>query len=65
MDLKEKNIAEIIAKVIEEGKTTNIVLIFELIWEFGSTFTFGTPALPQEDKVTMESFFCAVFFFFF
>lgn len=34
MDLKEKNIAEIIAKVIEEGKTTNIVLVFELVWEF-------------------------------
>lgn len=61
MDLKEKNIAEIIAKVIEEGKTTNIVLIVELIWEFGNTFTFGTPALPQEDKVAMKSLFCAVF----
>lgn len=31
MDLKEKNIAEIIAKVIEEGKMTNIVII-ELLW---------------------------------
>lgn len=35
MDLKEKNIAEMIAKVIEEGKTANSV---ELICDFKEHF---------------------------
>lgn len=38
MDLKERNIAEMIAKVIEEGKTTNIVLACKVVREFHCHF---------------------------
>lgn len=34
MDLKEKNIAEMIAKVIEEGRTTDSVLMCKVIRDF-------------------------------
>lgn len=42
---------------------TNIVLIFEVVWEFWSTFIFSTPALPHKDKVSMKSFFYSILIF--
>lgn len=40
MDLRDKNIVEIIAKVIEEGKTRNMIYVFSVFICFFVTFYF-------------------------